>query len=412
MSAALQRYAAFGAALAFAGPPIYIHAPNLYAAEYGLGLAAVGALLLALRALDFVQDPALGWWLGRTRLSRRTVAAGCALLLGLGALALFWPTDFASPGVRLAVGLAAVFTGFSALQILFYETGLALAQAPGGSHNRVAGWREAGVLLGVTAACILPEALKPLVGATEAYGAFALVFCIGLAAGLFVMARVWPRRGEGPDRPSFASAWQDSGIRRLLAIGLLNALPTGVTATLFLFFVQDRLEAPGHAGPALVCFFLAAAAAAPGWARAARALGQKRTLLAAMVGAIGAFGFALTLGAGDWPAFYLIAIGSGAAMGADMTLLPAMLSARTARAGVGGEAVFGLWGFVNKASLALAAGLALPALDLAGYEPDGANGPEALAALTLAYAGAPLALKALALAALALSPDPEQEAES
>ncbi|MEQ9126084.1 MAG: MFS transporter, partial [Alphaproteobacteria bacterium] len=72
----------------------------------------------------------------------------------------------------------------------------------------------------------------------------------------------------------------------------------------------------------------------------------------------------------------------------------------------------GLWGFVNKASLALAAGLVLPALDFAGYEPSGANGPEALAALTLAYAGAPLALKALALVALARTPDPEKEAAS
>lgn len=410
MTAALQRYAAFGAALAFAGPPIYIHAPNLYAAEYGLGLAAVGTLLLGLRALDFVQDPALGWWLGRTRFSRGTVAAGFALMLGLGALLLFWPSDLATPGVRLAIGLAVVFTGFSALQILFYETGLALAQAPGASHNRVAGWREAGVLLGVTAACILPEALTPAFGRTGAYGVFALIFCAGLALGLVAMARVWPRRDDAPERPNLRLAWRDAGIRRLLAIGLLNALPTGVTATLFLFFVQDRLEAPGHAGPALVCFFLAAAAAAPAWARAAKTFGQKRALLAAMTGAIAIFALALTLGAGDWPAFYLIAIGSGAAMGADMTLLPAMLSARTVAAGVGGAAVFGLWGFVNKASLALAAGLVLPALDFAGYEPSGANGPEALAALTLAYAGAPLALKALALVALARTPDPEKEA--
>jgi len=410
MTGVLPRYAGFGAALAFAGPPIYIHAPNLYAAEYGLGLAAMGALLLGLRMLDFIQDPLLGWWLARSRAPRANVVAAFAVILGLGALALFWPTSAVAPGIRFVLALAVVFTAFSALQIIFYESGLDLAGRAGVSHSKVAGWREAGVLAGVTAACILPEIAKPVVGPSAAYGLFAVAFCGVLGLAAFSMAGAWPRRDKVRRQSGFAACWRDATLRRLLLIGLLNALPVGLTATLFLFFVQDRLSAPEHTGPALVAFFLAAAAAAPLWARLADQIGAKRALLSGMAGAIAVFATATTLGPGDWPLFYVIAIGSGAAMGADMTLLPAMLSKRLSRLGGGGEIAFGAWGFVNKASFALAAGLALPALDYFGYAPGGANPPEALAALTFAYAAAPCGLKALALAALAISPNLEGEA--
>jgi GPH family glycoside/pentoside/hexuronide:cation symporter len=173
--------------------------------------------------------------------------------------------------------------------------------------------------------------------------------------------------------------------------------------------VQDRLDAPVHTGPSLVAFFLAAAFAAPLWARAAGHFGAKKTLLAAMAAAILIFACALTLGAGDWFGFYLVAIGSGAAMGADLTLLPAMVSQRLAVLRQAGEATFGLWGFVNKAGLALAAGLALPALDLVGFTPGAANSSSALAMLSFAYAGVPCLLKAIALATLAMTPVTEPE---
>ena len=70
-------------------------------------------------------------------------------------------------------------------------------------------------------------------------------------------------------------------------------------------------------------------------------------------------------------------------------------------AGSGEAAAFGLWAFVSKLSLALAAVTLLPALDLAGFTPAGDNPAAALSLLTLLYAGLPLALKALALGLLA-----------
>ena len=56
-------------------------------------------------------------------------------------------------------------------------------------------------------------------------------------------------------------------------------------------------------------------------------------------------------------------------------------------------AYFGVWNFITKLNLALAAGLALPLLDLLGYRPGDAGGH---AALVFAYALLPLGFKLLA----------------
>ena len=64
-----------------------------------------------------------------------------------------------------------------------------------------------------------------------------------------------------------------------------------------------------------------------------------------------------------------------------------------------GRAYFGVWNFVTKFNLALAAGLALPLLGLAGYKV-GAGDTAALTALAAVYALLPAVIKLAALALL------------
>ena len=406
----LLRYAVLGTALAFAGPPVYIHTPALYANAHQMSLAAVGGVLLALRCLDFAQDPMLAWWIARTRVAANILAAGFGVLLAGGALMLFAPAPLFDAGWWLAVSLAAVFTGFSGLQIMYYGAGVRLAERQDMPHSLVAGWREAGVLAGITLACIAPAALGAVFGEGLGYPLFALVFCALLAVAISRMWSVWPAKlaiAHTPQKQTprgYRELLRDPIVRLLLLIGLLNALPTGVTATLFLFFVEDRLAAPAHAGPALLLFFLAAAIAAPIWARVARAIGSRPAMLVGMGASILAFAWCLTLQAGDWPAFYVISAASGAALGADMTLLPAILSRRLAERRLDPELGFGLWGFLNKLSLALAAGLVLPFIESAGFAPGAPNDGYALSILSLAYAGVPCVLKGVAAVFLIFAP--------
>ena len=178
-------------------------------------------------------------------------------------------------------------------------------------------------------------------------------------------------------------------------------MPVAVSSTLFLFFVESRLAAAGWEGPLLLLFFLAAAGSAPIWGALAARLGAKTTLLSGMLLSIAAFGFAASLGSGDVMPFAVVCMASGATLGADLTLLPAIFARRMAVVSPEAGQAFGLWAMVSKFSLAIAAFALLPLLEFNGFRAGTDNPPEALRMLTLLYALVPCVLKLVAIALLA-----------
>ncbi|PTW44864.1 MULTISPECIES: MFS transporter [Rhodovulum] len=402
-AAPLPGYAVFAAMLTAAGLPIYIHAPKFYVDQYGVSLAALGSVLFGLRLLDVVQDPALGWLSERLHRWRSLAVAAAVALLVASMAGLFAVTPPVAPLLWFALTLTGLFSAFSFLTITFYAQGVARAGGMGpGGHVRLAAWRETGGLLGVSAAAVAPTLLM---GVTDApFAAFAAGFAVLAAVAAVAMARDWSLPAA-QGQSGWSEVLADPVARRLLILALINATPVAVTSTLFLFFVESRLGLPGWEGPLLVLFFLSAAASAPGWGRAARRFGEKPALLAGMVLSILAFGFATLLGAGDALPFAAICVASGAALGADMTLLPAIFAARMARIAPNAGQAFGLWSFVSKFTLALAAVALLPLLQGAGFQPGEATSPaRALVVLSLLYAALPCALKLVAVALLVATP--------
>ena len=399
----LPAYGLFAGLLAMAGLPIYIHAPKFYVDEYGVTLGALAGALFLLRLLDFVQDPALGWLAARLHAARGLAVAVAGAVMALAMLGLFAVSPPLAPVLWFALMLTALFSAFSFLTIAFYATGAQKGEVLGdGGHVRLAGWRETGALLGVCLAAAAPSALMLLTDSP--FAAFAMGFALLAALALWAMAAEWARYPlDASPGAGFGVVLGDSQARRLLIVAFLNATPVAVTSTLFLFFVETRLELPGWEGPLLLLFFLAAAVSAPLWARLADRIGARRALLAGMTLAIVTFAFALTLGPGDLLAFALICLASGAALGADMTLLAAIFARRMARVAPDAGQAFGLWAFVSKATLAVAALTVLPALEAAGLTPGAPAPDQALWMLTILYAGLPCVLKLIALALLARS---------
>jgi GPH family glycoside/pentoside/hexuronide:cation symporter len=408
MSPRLPAWSLFAALIATAGLPIYIHAPKFYVDSYGVSLAALGFTLAALRLIDVVQDPFLGWLAEATRPRRRLGVALAVLLMVVAMTALFAVTPPIPPLGWFALCLTGLFSGFSFLTICFYAEGVGKAETLGPQgHIRLAGWREGGSLLGVCLAAVAPVALAPL--SPEPFTLFAAVFAALALVATLAMRPEWQGRPAAPSpgiRALFRPVLADPLARRLLLIALLNAAPVAVTSTLFLFFVESRLGLPGWEGPLLLLFFLAAALSTPLWSLLARRASPRRVLLAAMVLAILAFLWTLTLGTGDGLAFALICAASGATLGADLTLLPAIFAQRLARLGTSEAAAFGLWSFVSKLSLALAALTILPALDALGFRPGPDNSQAALQSLTLIYAALPCVLKVIAILLLTFTPLP------
>ncbi len=404
----LHRYSAFAGVLAAAGLPLYIHAPKFYVDQYDLSLSVIGSALLGLRLLDFVQDPILGWVVDHLGPWRGVFAGAMTALLGGAMVALFAVPAPINPLIWFVLCLAVLFTAFSALSILFYARGIVKGDSLGeDGHVRLAGWRESGALVGICIAAILPTIFLSF-GFGAPLAVFSIVFAVAAAVGAAMMAQEWD--GTTRVEPTHLRVLlADPVLRQLLLVGLLNAAPAAVSSSLFLFFVEYRLGSEASAGPLLLLFFLSAAASVPVWAWIAHVRGTKWTLLVGMIMAAVTFSFAVTLGHGDVWGFAVICLFSGAALGADMTLLPAMFSARVKMVHSGGGQAFGLWNFCAKFTLALAAVTVLPVLDHAGFSTQETNSPHVLMVLTVTYAVVPTVLKLIALAVLYWTPIEETQ---
>ena len=397
----LPAYTVFAGVTSAAGLPIYIYAPKYYADTFGVSLTTLGAVLFGLRLFDVVQDPFLGWLSERWDRTKALSIAIAALIMAVAMLGLFGIAPPMPPIVWFALTITLLFTSFSYLTITFYAQGITKAGLAEGGHVRVAAWRESGSLIGVCIAAVTPTLLIGFVA--QPFALFAWGFA---AATLIAVVLMWPEWKPTPQSEPvpLRIIIADPLARRLMLLALVNGTPLAVTSTLFLFYVESRLGAPGWEGPLLVLFFLAAALSSPGWSALAGKFGEKRTLLTAMVLAVAAFGVTFTFGTGDVIPFAVICVLSGATIGADLTLLPAMFARRMAAVAPQGGQGFGLWSLMNKFTLAFAAVAMLPLLERAGFVAGATDIPvRAQDMLTVLYALVPLGLKLLAIGLLALT---------
>ncbi len=401
------RVSLYALMLAAAGIPLYIHLPRFASADLGIALGTIGTILLVIRLIDLVQDPLIGWAIDRWPRAQSLFAMIAAGGLAIGFPLLFWLRPGPQVVAELVVILILLFSAYSLGTILLYGRSATLAiRAGSGELLTLAAFREGGMLAGVVIASIAPSLLVGLGAAAQGYPAFGLLLgAIALLAGLLTRP-IWRRTPVVGETLSLAGLAR-AGALRLLALALVNSLPVAITSTLFLFFVEDRLGLPGKAGPLLVLFFLSAGLSVPVWTRASHRFGTRATLLIAMPLAVLGFVGAAFLAPGNLIGFVLICIASGAALGADMVILPAMFSVALTSAGLNASAAFGIWSFAGKLGLALAAFTVLPLLGQNGFVPGQANSAEALAVLNIAYAVLPCILKLCAIAMVFALPTKE-----
>ncbi len=396
-------YGLLGLPLAFVALPLYVILPNYYAKAFGVPLAILGAILLGARLFDAFIDPLLG------RLSDRLFARSAAAVLQAGVLAavvlaagfalLFFPQVTAPDALMVwaTVMLVVTYAAYSFLSVSHQSWG-AMLGGNESERSRIVAWREALGLVGVVLASVTPAALG--------MPATTLIFFVALVIGWLA----WTRAVQPIAKKNAAAApgaiwlpFKHSNFKRLLLVFMLNGTASAVPATLVLFFVQDRLQAPSSMEPLFLgSYFLAAALSIPIWLAIVKRIGLAKAWLCGMALSIAVFSWATQVGSGQTSAFLIICILSGLALGTDLALPGALLAGVIQSNGDSGKsegAYFGWWNFAIKLNLALAAGLALPLLDLFGYAP-GQRNPQALQALVIAYCVLPCVLKLAASAAL------------
>ena len=412
MSDALSRgqllaYGALGLPLAMVALPVYVHVPRLYAEVTGMSLSLLGVLLLVSRLADAGIDPLLGAWSDRTAKRQRLIIPALPLL-AIGLVALLHPPAVGAPW-WLMLSLLVTYFSFSLASVAYQAWGAELGR-DSGERTQLAASREGFGLLGVVLAAALPGFLSS--DSAEGLSRLSWIF----VAVLFLLATLTLRGTPSAalrlpaGEAVFSELWRvlaDRRFKRLLAVFVVNGIAAALPATLVLFFVADVLQAEAWGGAFLALYFASGIVFLPVWVRLSRRFGRVFAWVVSMGVAVAAFSWAWTLGAGDVTAFFIICLLSGAALGADLTL-PAALLADIAQGGEkGGEEVckegegrsaqaggyFGWWNLVAKLNLALAAGLALPLLDLVGYR---SGDVETTSGLLAVYGLLPLFFKLVA----------------
>ncbi len=358
MRQATYRFSSLAFVIGMAGLPVYIHAPKYFVDVYGISLFTMGLIMFILRLIDVFQDPLLGIIASKTTRFGALPIALAVAAMSVGMIMLFAIKSPLSPSLWFFISLFMVFTGFSFAYIRSYAQGLINLGA--NDQIRLARWREVGTTLGICVAAILPTFF--LIFADDGYAYFAIFFCVMAVAALVYVWPQFPAADKFESKTNsflrLLSAVKDLQLRKLLVLALVNSSPVALSSTLFLFFVESRLNAPDWAGIFLILFFLAAAIATPFWTK------------------------------------------SGATVGADLALLPVLFARQIESSKIEPDLGFSLWNFVSKATLAFAAIGALPLLGLVGFNSSGPNSQNALLALTFGYAILPCMLKCISIVLL------------
>lgn len=400
----LVAYAALSLPLAMAMLPIYMISPKFYGDVLGLDLAALGAILFLTRLFDTVQDPFLGRvvdGLQRKRSGWLVLMIASSIVLALGFVLLFTPPQASQVGLMawLTLCLLLVYFAHSLLSICYLTWGARLTDDVT-QRSRVTAWREALGLVGVVVASVLPTIWVADWGPRQGYQAFAWVFVVILVLGLWTTLRWAPKPQVSivETLEGWRAALKPPAVRLVMWFYLFNAISVAIPATLVLFFIDDVVQAPQQAGMFLGIYFLAGMLTLPLWVALSDRIGKARAWVLGSVLAGCSLMFSGWIGSGDVLAYSLICLMSGAALGADVALPPAMLADAIPEQNRKSTGLyFGIWVLISKFALALAAGLALPSLKLFGYVP---GQFQTTIALTALYVFLPIVFKGIAILVL------------
>ena len=394
--------------------PVFIQIPSLYGVQLGLGLATTGYVLLAARMFDTVSDPLVGLLCDRWAifgLRRKPWIVGGAVIAGLGLYKILNPTEGVDSGYLFIWSLV-LYAGWTMVSVPYLAWGSELS-SDYNQRTRVTAWREAFGLLGIIVAGILGS-VTAFLGWSESDSIGGIAWA-AIALGIIVipmLLHIVPERANSSGQELTATdrrladdlraLVKNRPFLRLLFTWILNGVANGIPAALFLIYLEHGLGAASDIRPLFVLtYFVAAIVSVPLWFWLSTRVGKHRAWCFGMIAACLAFVSVPWISPGEFILFGVVCVITGAAVGADLALPPAMQADvtdyadyRFGHAQTGLQ--FSLWGMSTKLALAAAVGLALPGLEYAGFDPEVPSDDTRIALLVI-YALIPVVIKLLAV---------------
>ncbi|WP_165498342.1 MFS transporter [Siculibacillus lacustris] len=399
--------------LAFAAPalpiaafqlPFVIIVPKYYADNVGLSLTLVGALIIAVRLIDAMLDPFIGYFSDHSRPKwgrRRTWFGIAAIPTTIGALMVFRPFPDVDPSNTLFWGgwffvwSVMMSLGYTALSLSHQSWAAEISTSYYG-RNRTFAAREVSVVMGTLVATGLPFVLSRVGLPGDEPVLIGLSLLVGIALPLLAFGTVRfvpePRHTKHAPTPFMTGirGMRDNApfLRLLLAFALSN-MANGVPAAILLYFVRDYIHGNEETQRFfLLLYFLAGVLSTPLWLWVSRKTSKHRAWSIAMIVASIAFVWTPFVGfdtLGPWSvwAFGVIMIFAGMAVGADLMLPPSMQSdvidldtARTGEQHTG--FYFAIWALATKIALSIALGFGFVILGAVGFNKGAVSEPAAV----------------------------------
>ena len=387
--------------------PVGLYLPLVYTKDFGLDLVEVGLILMLARISDVVTDPLIGYFSDRTqgRFGRRKPwMAGGAFLMMIAAFQLFNPMVFSAAvdTWHLLIWSILLWLGWTMINIPYYAWGAELSDDYN-ERTRITGWRQAFGFLGNISVLAIPV----IAGETLGYGSLpreglTIIGSMALVAlPLLITITLWrvPEHETYPRPKSsifiHARAMTKNGSFMVLFGGfMLMSLGTGWGSATFMLFATFVVEAEGQTQAILLGYFGANFVALPLWVVIAQRIGKKTTWVCGALLYVVVNPLFLFLGAGDlWLFFVLLALygiagGNFGALSMSMKADVIEIAARRSGENIAGSYI-AVWSLGQKMVGALSLGLALPFLQLLGFDPSGGNSPDEIRALAWVYVGPP-----------------------
>lgn len=396
---ALLSYGILAMPVAFSGIPLYIHAPDFYATEYGVSLGSLGLVLLFLRFIDAVQDPVIGYYSDKYSKYRPVIISIGSISLGISFILLFRPL-IGSYLIWFSIMNLLATSAFSILTINLNTLG-GLWSKNKDQKTTIVGYREVLGLVGLILAVTLPSVLQNQISKQQTF----LIVSIFLIFLLLVAGFIFNKWQSKHLDINNKKATINLGFKQLKNISnqakkfytiyILSMLASSIPAVLVLFFIRDRLGLESYTGIFLLTYFLSGAIGIVIWSVVSQRIGKHKTWFVGMLLAILSFVWAYFIQEGDFAFYLAICIMSGIAFGAELVLPSSILADHIQDSESEDNAAmhFGILAFLAKLALALAAATSFLYLENRGFVAGHDNTETALQALSLSYTLIPCLFK-------------------
>ena len=398
-------YSLLAIPLAFVGLPIYVNVSDFYVRHFGVNIAFLAFIILAVRLLDALQEPLLGLlsdYLIKKNISHKKIIYISASFLALSFFALFNPPNFENKSiilVWLAVSMLTTYSFYNLTVVNFEALAIIIAKNSA-QRIEINSYKEFFGLIGILIAASSPTIIKILLKSDENnYFYLSLIFIFLLIfAIIFFFNKIPVEENKITTKFNvkniFSEIFSNKIFLKFIAIFFINSLAVSLPASVITFYVNDVLKRPEQLGIFLTIYFLSAAIFMIFWKKIAQKFGKIDSWLISILGSIVTFIFAFFIDSsnGDW--FFLICFLSGVFLGSDLIMPPAIISEIIYKKHDKIASYLAFWNMINKAGLMFASFLALMVLWPVSFDAKNVN-QESLMAIPIIYAIIPCALKML-----------------